>query len=455
LGASFLAANVAMLSKSLDVSVSPISAKQPLPGLAGSEEQQREVIGLFFGYINTFFPVIHPPSFYSQMGRAEADVSFMALLSVVCLCGSSFYPDRQISQRLGDMYARLALFYLRRCYLRPSLNAVQACALLALQLNPVESDPIISNSWFYSGIARSMAISLGYHMKRPSLSPASLEILRRVLWLISINDILCSHITGRLGGVGGNLLIAFPRVDLPCASVNLESCASITIPELLSIPSGHSLEFFGPCANCVPSLADLTFLINVPRCALVRSHQALASGRIFLKGLQNIALTCYSRLYPFLSGPRVYRQFLLPAENDLLLGVLTVCHLSFLIDINRPEVLRTHHLDSSHRALLTRSVRVEINEFLVLNPLEKCLMAARLAFQVICASKGRLAEFSTPIFWYAVLQICFTALLILDRSKIIPGPLSPQKTCASRRAIVHDCFLMIQPFLEKYVGVAS
>ncbi|KAJ9078101.1 hypothetical protein DSO57_1010252 [Entomophthora muscae] len=469
LGASFLAANAAMLSKSMDVKVPPAIVTQRPLGLAGGLEQQSEVIGLYFGYINTFFPVIHPPSFYYQMGRNESDDSFMALLSVICLCGSSFYPDRKISQRLGDMYAHHALVYLRRCYLRPSLNAIQACTLLAFQLNPVESDPIISNSWFYSGIARSMAISLGYHRQNPSLSQASRGVARRVLWLITINDILCSHITGRQSSVGANLLNCYPRIDSPCASVNLESYTSITIPELINIHSDDSLRFFRAICELCSLISQLDCFNKRSKMRIneTRSKPSIGSQRSrFIKDLQEKALLCYSRLYPFVSGPRNPRRLQLPAANDLLLGVLSVYHFSFLIDLNRPDILPSHNLDENRCILLMKRDSVDMSAFLKCNPLERCQIAARLAFRVICISQGKLAEFCTPTFWYAVLQICFTSLLVLDRSGKHPWAIASTKSTlrflrsllvqsASRRAIVHDCLLMIQPFLEKYLDSPS
>ncbi|ORX62290.1 hypothetical protein DM01DRAFT_1331736 [Hesseltinella vesiculosa] len=176
------------------------------PSIPGFDKNIIEhLIKLFFDKQYSCIPIFEPRTFMRDFHNNKH--SHFLLLSIMAVAARfSNHPSvlEEPPWNSGEKYAKTARDYLMQAIDEPTLENVQAIALLAIHEFGAARGP---RCWMYSGIAIRMAIELNLH-KEPDIDqtdqvdqPAERwmeqETRRRVFWFLFVLDKMSSASTGR------------------------------------------------------------------------------------------------------------------------------------------------------------------------------------------------------------------------------------------------------------------
>ncbi|KAJ9072557.1 hypothetical protein DSO57_1026319 [Entomophthora muscae] len=156
-----------------------------------------QLVELYFGYLNNFFPLVDPSSFYSQLNTGKFTFDFQLLFNAVCLTGASYYPHRVLGRLIAIHFSKQLKSMLRKAIFRPSLVAVQACILAAYHISVCDDQDSVASAWFTLGVATSMAALLGVPRIPPNCSSAERQLRLRIRLFLFICDSTLANCFGR------------------------------------------------------------------------------------------------------------------------------------------------------------------------------------------------------------------------------------------------------------------
>ncbi|TFK66525.1 hypothetical protein BDN72DRAFT_844202 [Pluteus cervinus] len=197
-----------------------ISLEKPTPPRFTFPEPDllRSLVDLYFKEFSIYFPLLHRPTFESNVAEDLhlKDHKFGAVVLLVCALGAKFSDDPRVfsdismldGQGMSDKekahtllascgwkwYEQVDLIR-RNLSKRPTLYEFQAHALSALFGHSSEEP---HGTWTQMGIAMRMAQDVGAHRKCTKYeSRARNELWRRAFWVIACQDRTASAFTGR------------------------------------------------------------------------------------------------------------------------------------------------------------------------------------------------------------------------------------------------------------------
>ncbi|KAF8070054.1 fungal-specific transcription factor domain-containing protein [Lyophyllum atratum] len=162
------------------------------------------LVDAYFTYINSFFPLLHRPSFEQSIadGLHHHDESFGGTVLLVCALGSRYsddprvlYPGTTSLHSAGWKWFEQVPVVRKSFVDAPSLGELQHHALSVLFSQPTETP---QGCWTQLGMALRMAQEVGAHRRRTLKAPtAEDEHWKRVFWVLMSLDRLISSFSGR------------------------------------------------------------------------------------------------------------------------------------------------------------------------------------------------------------------------------------------------------------------
>ncbi|KIY46562.1 hypothetical protein FISHEDRAFT_47082 [Fistulina hepatica ATCC 64428] len=161
------------------------------------------LIALYFKHINTSVPILHRPTFETNVGEGLhlRDRYFGAVVLLVCALGSRYTDDpRTLPEGYPNRHAAGYMWFEQVPWLRKSL--LESPCLYEVQLYALASFYLLSTSspqaaWTTCGVALRFCQALGVHRKNSRRKAADGQHWKRVFWSLIIADRIYSSFMGR------------------------------------------------------------------------------------------------------------------------------------------------------------------------------------------------------------------------------------------------------------------
>ncbi|KAJ9077946.1 hypothetical protein DSO57_1011685 [Entomophthora muscae] len=463
---------LSMLSTSFVAVVEPLHYNRGI-SVDFTKTLTMQLVELYFAYLNSFYPILDPTVFYSQLHRGCVRDDFLALLHVVCLTGASFYPNRTLGRIIAKHFSRLASLYLKKIFFKPSLTAAQACVLATLHISVCDESTTIEGAWFVMGVAKLMTSLMGIPHKRPHSTPSHLDSRCRLWWMMYATDQTISQCSGRPLSSDITPSTVLPRQEAPLPSLNFTNQSVFLVKEVTMLRSSDNLKYF--CEFCAHTclIAKRIHLKELHEESYLRSESVgnfslsmIVNGlkshprkQTYLessKKLERESIAWYLALPEFSTPKREASNLYLPYPKDVHLGMLSIFFFSMLIDLNKPFIK-----DSQQVSCLRPSGKsLSLNRYLCSNALEKCILASFFGCQVFIDQEELILEVGLPYVWYCAIQFFFLFNYMVHKLPPDHWAVAPARRNAlflfqqfeknsDRWAILRDSYFMIKPFMEK------
>ncbi|KAJ8455209.1 hypothetical protein ONZ45_g19013 [Pleurotus djamor] len=210
------------------------------------------LIDNFFEQYNTFYPILHRPTFETSVkdNLHLTQRAFGGIVLLVCAIGSRHCNDPRVlldgvddsNQSHGWRYFSQISFVCNTVLFTPTLYDLQTyCLALEFILGTTESH----SSWLLIGIAIRLAQEVGVHrFQRKTNTPPTIEdeLWKRAFWTLVCEDRLVSSMLGRTCAIGGDDL----DLDLPTALddeyIQVEADATVASPTRPSLVESFNLS---------------------------------------------------------------------------------------------------------------------------------------------------------------------------------------------------------------------
>ncbi|KAJ6613518.1 fungal-specific transcription factor domain-containing protein [Mycena sp. CBHHK59/15] len=158
-----------------------------------------ELVGLYFTHMNTYFPLLHRPTFERSIADNLhlQDAGFGAIVLLVCAVASRFSDDPRVFPHdltCGWQYFDQLPLVINHLFVRPTLYDLQHYCL-AIQFVEYAAPQAC---WSLIGVGIRIAQDVGAHREKDAGTKATVEgeLWKRAFWVIVCMD---RHISGALG----------------------------------------------------------------------------------------------------------------------------------------------------------------------------------------------------------------------------------------------------------------
>ncbi|KAI9291830.1 hypothetical protein K502DRAFT_352609 [Neoconidiobolus thromboides FSU 785] len=423
-----------------------------------------QLVELYFGHLNSFFPLLDPTSFYSKLNGLTYDDSFQALLSAVCLSGSSFYPNRTFGRIIGIYFAKQVTHYLKIIYSKPTILGIQANLLASYYISLCEDDTMLENGWYYLGIARTMITMLGLPNKQPHTTKNQKELYIRLWWIAFNCESVSSNLFGRPSHYGE--MIPLPKADSTIPTLTYTNPNLFIVKELVNLKAEDNSKYFREvCHHCylVGRWTVLKGKLNSKKrnvkmnsmhslSAILTDFNGNSISGEPLQKIKELEYDCnkwYIKMINLKSKVQV-EALSLPKPNDIYKGYLSILHYSLLIDLNKPFIEKDMKAsyDPPNKCLY-------LKEYYKCNPLERCITAAFFGTRTFMNIGKTVSEIGVPYIWYSSLQFIFIFIYIIssfDKNHWAVGPAKRNgyylfnqfEAHSDKWVVIRDAFYMIK-----------
>lgn len=460
------------LSTTLVAVVEPLHYNRGIP-VEFTKTLTMQLVELYFAYLNSFYPILDPTVFYSQLHRGCVRDDFLALFNVVCLTGASFYPNRTFGRIIAMHFSKLASFYLKKIFFKPSLTAAQACVLATLHISVCDESTTIEGAWFVMGVAKLMTSLMGIPHKRPHSTPSHLDSRCRLWWMMYATDQTISQCSGRPLSSEIAPSTALPRQEAPLPSLNFTNQSVFLVKEVTMLRSSDNLKYFcGFCSHTcliakrihLKEIHEENYLRSVSEgnyslSKILNGQASQSRKQPYLEGsmgLERESIAWYLALPEFSTPKREASNLYLPYPKDVHLGMLSIFFFSMLIDLNKPFIKDNQEVS----CLRPSGKSLSLNRYMCSNALEKCVLASFFGCQVFIDQEALLLEVALPYVWYCAIQFFFMFNYVAHKLPSDHWAVAPARRNAiflfqqfeknsDRWAILRDSYFMIKPFMEK------